>query len=388
MEENKVESLDEVTSTPVVESLEPVTEVLASVEPVTEAPTPVVETPVPEPVTEAVPATEPVTPTTEAPAPEPATTAPATVETTPVKEKKGPSKILILLLIVVVIFAIWFFALGGNEMLGLKKAAEEPKQEEKVEEPKNKIETVELTEEEANKLINYVPESTPYAPENDYSAYDSKKVNVSEMNTNWLIYLAMQDVSNRGTCTTEQFNLNGICDFTLNLEDVKASVKDKYGDINIDYPQEITNNFLWRCTLDNDVYVCSNSGGGYAASAAAIYFKLAGTTRTFTKFQKAEKDSNNLYVYVKYAKIEAVFDELNVDTLDASGLTFRIRKYGTGNEVIDENILNGKDFYEESGTPSFYDKVYDQFGDKMTTYKITYKINGDSYNLVSVEPEK
>ncbi len=290
--------------------------------------------------------------------------------------------ILILLLAIagVTTSLVLLIKTGGKEVL-------KPDLENNEHVEKDTIEEVQLSEDEFNELISFVPEATPYDNSREYSAYDSKKVNVSEMDVNWLVYRAMQDVSNKGECTTEQFNLNGVCDFTLQLEDVKTAVKNLYGNVNINYPTVIENNFLWKCTLDNDVYACSNTGGGYAVSEAGIYLQLAGTTRTFTKQIKAEKDNNNLYLYVKYAKMEMVFDEQNVDAIPASDVTFRIRKYGTGNEVIDENILNGSDYYEENASVTFYDKIYEQFKDKLTTYKITYKITGDnSYNLVSVEP--
>ena len=331
--------------------------------------------------------TEPVT------TPEPAESlAPEGEAAKPEEPKKKGSNgfIIVLLVIFLAVFAVWFFALGGNETLGFKKPEEAPNKEEKKEDEKEEsIKEVQLEAEETDKLISYVPEATPYNKDRDYSAYDSKKVSINEMDANWLVYRAMQDVSNKGECTTEQFNLNGICDFTLQLEDVKTAVKNLYGSVNINYPNVVENNFLWKCTLDNDVYACSNTGGGYAANEVSQYFRLAGTTRTFTKHIKAEKDSENLYLYVKYAKMEMVFDEQNVDAISASDVTFRIRKYGTGNEVIDDNILSGSDYYEENASVTFYDKIYEQFKDKLTNYKITYKITGDnSYNLVSVEPVK
>ena len=148
MEENKVETLDDapavesLDSTPAPEKLdEPATEAPAPVveaEPVTEAPTVVVETPTeapaPELVTEAPKVEEtPTEPVTEATKEEPATeAAPAPAPAEQKKKGKG-GVLLILLILVLVIFAVWFFVLGGNEMLGLKKAEEEPQQEEKEE---------------------------------------------------------------------------------------------------------------------------------------------------------------------------------------------------------------------------------------------------------------
>ena len=305
-------------------------------------------------------------------------------EQEPKKKGKGGLILIGVLLVVLAGVCVWYFVLGGN---GSKKDEKEAHSQGEKQEDQNKIKEFELDEEEADKLVSYVPEARPYDREKEYSAFDSKKVTTSEMDNNWLVYRAMQDVTKKGECTTEQFNKNGICDFTLSLDDVKQSVKNLYGDVKIDYPNKVEDNFLWHCTLDNTVYACSNSGGGYAVNEATEYFKLYGNTRTFTKLQKAEKDNNNLYIYVKYGKVEFVYDE-SIVNVQPGDLTFRVRKYGTGDEVIDETVLSGADFYEENASLTFYEKLYNQFNDKMTTYKITFKIDNNKYHLVSVEPEK
>ncbi len=296
---------------------------------------------------------------------------------TPKKKSKAP--MILGLVVGLAIIAAALVVLLTNKPTEPEKDKEEPPVEDKIEETT-------LSEEEATKLIGYVPYSTPYSKEKDYSAFDSKKVSVNEMDANWLVYNAMIEVTNKGTCTTEQFNLNGLCDFTLTKADVEKKVKELYGDANIEYPNVVGNNYLWHCTLDKDVYACSNSGGGYALSDVGKYFDLEGS-RVFTKYQKAEKDSKTLYLYVKFGKLEMVYDEQNAAELKASDITFRVRKYGTGNDVIDEAILNGQDYYEANSDKKIYDKVYEKFGEKMTTYKLTYNItSGGLYNLVSVEP--
>ena len=354
----------------------------------TAAPEPVVEAPVETPVEAAPAQPAPVEPAPVEPAPvapvEPELPGEAVVEivepAAPAEEPKKKGKagliIFVILLLAAAGFALWFFVLGGN--------GANAKKEEKKEEKEDKPVTLKLSDEEAAKIISAVPYATPYSNEDPYSAFDSKKLEVKDMSANWMVYNAMTRVETKGECTTEQFELNGICDFTLKKEDVEKEFKKIYGDVKITFPDNVKDNFLWKCSLDNDVYACSNSGGGYVANNVSTYFNLFGS-RNLIKFVKAEKDSKNLYVTVKYAGFEFVYDSNN-DQLEPGDVTFRILKYGTGKDLVDETILQGTDFYEEGA--KFADKVLAKYEDKLTTYKITYKIDGGNYVLVSTEPVK
>ncbi len=308
---------------------------------------------------------------------------PKTTQAKEEQKKKSIVPIIILLLISLVLigYGVFYLLNNNNNSNNNNNKQESEKKEDNKEE--DKLVPVNLNEEEIKKLVNIVPVSEPYSSENEYSAFDNKKVETKDMDVNWLVYKAMIFVTEKGTCTEEQFQLNGLCDFTLKKEDVEKSVKNLY-DASITLPNKVDSNFLFHCTLDNDVYACSNTGGGYVLNNVMIYFDVVGN-RTFVKYEKAEKDSKYLYLTVKFAKYEFVYDNQNL-YLQPGEITFRIRKYGTGNEVIDETILNGEDYYEENASKSFDEKIYEKFGDKLTTYKLTYKIDGDSYKLVSTEP--
>ncbi len=295
-------------------------------------------------------------------------------------KNRAPIIIILLILLAIIGFGVFYLLSNSNDNNNNNQESEKKEDNKK----EDKLVPANLDETEIAKLINIVPVSEPYSNEREYSAFDNKKVETKDMDTNWLVYKAMKMVTEKGTCTKEQFQLNGLCDFTLKKDDVEKSINNLYGDVSITLPNKVDSNFLYHCTLDNDVYACSNSGGGYALNDVMIYFDVVGN-RTFVKYEKAEKDSKNLYITVKFAKYEFVYDTQN-DKLQPEEITFRIRKYGTGNEVIDETILNGKDYYEENASKTFNEKIYEKFGNKLTTYKLTYKIDGDSYKLVSTEP--
>ncbi len=262
-------------------------------------------------------------------------------------------------------------------------------------EEKTELKEVYLTESTANELIEYVP-VTKFNELSDFAFLD-KKVTVSEMNINSLVYIAMKKVQYKGTCTKEQFNANGICDWTYKKSDVEDSIKNLYG-LTIEMPKKVNNNFLFRCTLVDDTYACSNSGGGTTSNGPVWDYFVFGD-KYIAKYQKALKDDNNLYIYVKFARIGL---EGRDDTAEKpEDFNFKIYKYGNNNELIDNNLLNGKDYceadrvlndygyyiYQTRNQKSLGEKVYDNYKDKLTDYKITYKINQDNnYSLLSVEP--
>ena len=241
---------------------------------------------------------------------------------------------------------------------------------------------VKLSDEEKTKLLALIPEATPFSKDKEYSAYGEKKIEVKDMDANWLVYKAMQNVKEKGTCTEELFNLNGICDFTLKVTDVEKAFKDMYGDVKVTYPDVVQDNFLWKCTKKEDLYACSNSGGGYISNAVIDYFGVRGT-RSYAKIEKAVKDEKTLTLTVTYARFEFVYDESN-DDLQPGDITFRILKFGSGDALVDETILNGKDYYKTDKT--FTEQIYNEYKEKLAQYKVTYTIDGSNYLLTSVEP--
>ena len=245
------------------------------------------------------------------------------------------------------------------------------------------IQSVELSSTEAQELIKYVP--VPMTPEWIDNAFLSKKVTPEEMDINHLMYNVMQRTTKNNNCTIEHMNANGLCDFTLKVEDVKVNLKSMYGDAISYLPNKVDGGSLWHCTLEGDVYACSNSGGGYCTGGPVdSYFK---ENNQIVKYQRAEKEYENLYVYVKYARVEVSAPSVGCERdLTTNEVTLQLYKYGTGTEKIIKNVLNGTDYYKANDTTPLSEKLYNQFGVQFTDYKLTYKIDGVHYTLVSVEP--
>jgi len=308
-------------------------------------------------------------------------------EQQPEKSKKGSSVLVIFLIIIIIAMGcvIGYLVMNSRD----KETSSGNKEEQQTE--TEEINFASLTEIEAQKLIGQIP--IPFALEWKDTGFLDKKVTTSDMDINHLMYIAMHNVNRQGyeTCTTELTNANRLCDFTLKVEDVKSSFEKLYG-TSLSITDKVDGKFLWHCTRVNDLYACSNSGGGYCTAGSVYEYFGAGFGIYIRKYQKAEKDENNLYVYVKFARIE-----IEAPSVDEGGVacakdwkpeevTVKMYKYGTGDELI--TSVNGKDYYEENATKILEDKLYDQFSTQFTDYKITYKINGTNYSLVSVEPVK
>ena len=245
------------------------------------------------------------------------------------------------------------------------------------------LEEVKLTEDKAKLLIDYVPIPSKYQGWKD-SAYLDKKVLLSDMDKAHLIYNAMRNTTSEEGCTEELMKQNGLCDFTYKVEDVKKSLNEIYGENAIELLDKVEDSFLWHCTRVGEVYACSASGGGFCATNVSYYLH----SDHYVKYQSAKKDKNNLYLMVKFARIETDFGEADVcsESTKPENATIQLYKYDSSNKKILNDTLNGSKYYENNASKSLSDKLYEEFGNKFTDYKITYKISGEHYYLVSVEP--
>ena len=271
-------------------------------------------------------------------------------------------------------------------------------------EEKNELKDVYLTENVVNRLISIVPVDLNWTQIN-YSAYQNKKVEVSDIDNRYLIKKAI--FSNNGVeVSCPDYNLpegGHTCSAYL-IDSVKSTLNSYYGKSNIELLDEVPINNMYSCYIKDNYYVCLQ-GGGYGVTNVAQYFGVFCSNeieRFIIEYDRAEKDNNNLYLYVKFARV-------NFKTTDsfktATNTTFQLYKYSNGNELVTDAVLNGKDYcptisskdswgniqYEHDplDKKTFDEKIYEQFKDKMTTYKITYKVGEiDSYTLLSVEPVK
>lgn len=260
-------------------------------------------------------------------------------------------------------------------------------QEDKKEDNKEENKVVEITqqEEEVNKLLEYLPSiKMNLNGIKQYSVYQNKKITLNDVDSEILIENAIKHTDERKTeCTNEETNANGLCDFTIKTDDVKKTLKQLYGDNNITLKSKIKGSGLLTCTIVKDNYACSNTGGGWTATELELYFNVLNSE--YTKYLKSEKDDNNLYIYEAYLNYR--FNDIADNEVEKGKLDnykFKLYKYSNTNDLLVNEELSGKDFYDTSST--FKEKIFNYLGDKYITYKHTYKINDDgSYSWIATE---
>lgn len=304
---------------------------------------------------------------------------------------RGKALTIYIIIIVVVASAISF---GSGFILGKKmyeeKKKEPPKEIQEKAADNNKKISVDLSSEEFEKLISYLPvRATIFADNFDtrYNVYQGSRVEVTDVPLELLYEVGLhhsQDKEFRkNDCMAEYGDINGLCDYLIKVSDLKEMVIKLYG-IDKEPVSNISNNLL-HCTRANDVYACSTSGGGWATSNIGTYLDIYNTY--YINYVKAEKDDEYLYVYVDYVgyKFDDIKDLLNESISDYK---FKVYKNSNPKELMIDDYLLGKDFYVENQTePTFKEKLFDYIGDKKSTFVNVYKINNDgTYNWVYTEP--
>jgi hypothetical protein len=322
-------------------------------------------------------------------------------------KKKSMSFLVVCLVSIIIVMGgvILYLLLYGN--MGTQELdSNESKQT-------TKLEEVYLTGEEAYELLGYVPIATPYGGGTDavgvdmyYTAFSNEKVMVSDMNVNWLLHNTLwkmrmnhleKDIYPYSTGeaiadeylskmyygkTTMQIYGGGDCT-AYAISDIQKELESRYGKAGITLPEKIYGDVLTECTKKDSYYICKCANGGYATSDMSEYFGTwSGDSTLVREYEKAQKDDQRLYLFFKFAKV----DFKNIT--DDNQMTFQVYKDRFSKELITDTAFNAKDYYEQNSSKGFIESIYNQFKDKMDTYKVTYKMNGAHYILESVEPVK
>lgn len=275
-----------------------------------------------------------------------------------------------------------------------KENEKEEKKEEPEEEEETKKVTVVLNDNEKNKLFNLLPIENDfyYSTGNRFSPFRENKVKVEDMDKNWIQVKAAKstDKDTRKECSDEDKKSFGICDFTIPKKTMADIINNNYDLANFELSNRFENNFLFSCEIDDskDHYICSTTGGGYTFSDQKLieYFGLLGDSAIY-KYVKADKDKDYMYVYYKYLFVDYFFDPDDIN-ISAEDITFKLFTSSDRKVEVSKDELNANDYYEEDGKTSFSDKIIKEYENKMQDYKITYKIDGENYKLLSVEQVK
>ena len=261
---------------------------------------------------------------------------------------------------------------------------EEQKEEKKDEKKEEKTVTVILSPKEQEALLNKLPIATSiYAADADkYSVFQDKAVSVNDMDKNWILVNAISSIKEeeRDACKAGDSDKNGLCDFTVSTEKVSEIINNNYEDKEFSLIKTVQSNLTFKCTLDKNRYICSNTGGGTITDEYDQYFKYNSSTSAVYSYIKTNKDKNYTYVYYKYAFVDFTLE-------DDTAKSFKLYTSSDKTKAISDDI-DAKKYFDSQSKKSFDERIIDEYGSKMQEYKITFKVEDKDYKLVAVEPVK
>ena len=248
---------------------------------------------------------------------------------------------------------------------------------------------IEFGEKELNALTNLPSINENLYEEPLYSVYQDKKVDAKNVDSKIIVATAISKLEDHGECSMEDWQINdGLCNLTYSTNDIEEKIKELYGNNQYSLPEKVNGSSLLHCTLNNDRYACSNSGGGFSGKYVN-YFGIIYDYANLTKNVKVTKTDKNLYIYQEYAKIGLeVLNDGDKNNLD--NLLFRAYKYSNSDELVNSKTFLGKDYYEEGEniTP-FFDKLSEELKGQLTMFKHTFEINENgNYIWISTEEVK
>ena len=214
--------------------------------------------------------------------------------------------------------------------------------------------------------------------------YQDKKVTIDDFNSSeiYAIAISLIDYDNVEICGVDED-----CDYKVKLNIVQDKIKELFGDIKIEVPNETKENLQKKCTLNDDIYVCEIIGEKqHHYNSYTLYFQAYKDYLDIKTLLKAEKDSKYLYVYEQYANVRldssSSFDKDNLDTYN-----YYIYNSSNSDTKITEDRIIGKDYYEDPLEKVFETKITEKYGDLFGLYMHKFKIEKDNtYKWVSTEP--
>jgi len=252
------------------------------------------------------------------------------------------------------------------------------------------IKEIEITDKELKALDNLPVISINNNSIPLYNVFQSKKVTVENVDISIIVANAINKIEHENNCVLDDIKANNLCDFTVKLENLKAKIKELYGDFKYELPTKVQGSGLLSCTITGNHYACSNSGGGFYAGPLEKYFGVEFRTEQGLMLKeniKAETDDEYVYIYQNFARIKLTMKNNNPE--DVNNFEFRAYRYLDTDELLSDKVFLGKDYYEEVPTTPFLTKISKELEGNLTIFKHTFKIAEDgSYVWVSTEEVK
>lgn len=233
-------------------------------------------------------------------------------------------------------------------------------------------------------VLNSIPRIENKKLENSKYVFKDKKVSIDDIDAKDLYSSVIYSiiVNNSDECDNKEE-----CDLKVSLDAVKSEIKKLYGDINKQAPNEITENSIVNCKLNNNLYLCKYVESDQKELKGYVkYFYATKDYVNIKRTNSVEKVDNYMYVYEKFLNIRLE----SPDTMDYDSLSdykYKIYKNTNTNDLASNDIILGSDYYKEDDTKSFQIKVIEKYIQNAQFYKHTFKLDSDNtYKWVSTEP--
>lgn len=215
--------------------------------------------------------------------------------------------------------------------------------------------------------------------------YQDKKITIDSFEPSeiYAYIISMVDYDKVLLC-----DINEECDIKISKDLVQKKSRELFGEISQNFPEETIKNIEQKCKFSNDVFNCKYMEEEEEVNDYLMYFQANRNYLNISQLIKAEKDNNYLYLYDQYINLR--LDSLdNFNENDLNTYNYYVYKNSNTNDKISDELIYGKDYYENPVETAFTQKIIDKYVDLSTIYVHTFEIeDNNTYRWISTEPVK
>ena len=221
-----------------------------------------------------------------------------------------------------------------------------------------------------------------------FFVFQDKKITTESIDKDLFVIIAFTNLNEDDYigCTEEE-NINRKCTFRILKETIKKTAQKYYGNVSLDLDKtiEIKNRFL--CNSNNKYYECLNKSIiNEDVNNYTDYFLQNEYYLNIHKVIDVEKSNKDkVYIYEKFINVRIEdYKSFNYEILDT--YKFGLYKDTKSNNKITNDVVFGKDYYDESNNTLFSEKILQKYEEKAPVYKHTFAKGADNlYYWVSTE---
>ena len=242
-----------------------------------------------------------------------------------------------------------------------------------------KIEKITLDDIEEDILLK-IPAFNSSELSSSFFVFQDKKITIDTIDKELFTIIGFTNVSEKDqiSCTEEE-NINRTCTFKVAKETLKKAVQNIFGSVSLDLDKTLEIKDRYLCNSDGEYYSCLNKSIiNEDVNNYTEYFLQNGYYLNIHKVTDVEKsDKDKIYVYEKFINVRLENNKtFNYEILDT--YKFGLYKDTNSNNKITNDVLSGKDYYDESNSTSFNEKILQKYEEKAPVYKHTFAKGADN----------